>query len=131
MGKVLGVETAAPREIVAILRATYCNHIGVEYMHIQDPAEKAWIQERVEGPRNQTDFTAKGKRAILERLTVAESFERFLDKRYTGTKRFGIEGAESLIPALEQVINRRGHLGMKDPIVRIPHPTRLTLPPTF
>jgi 2-oxoglutarate dehydrogenase E1 component len=128
---VLGLETATPREILAILRETYCNHIGVEYMHIQDPAEKAWIQERVEGPRNQTDFTAKGKRAILERLTVAESFERFLDKRYTGTKRFGIEGAESLIPALEQVIKRGGQLGMKELIVGMPHRGRLNVLANF
>jgi 2-oxoglutarate dehydrogenase E1 component len=128
---VLGLETATPREILAILRETYCNHIGVEYMHIQDPAEKAWIQERVEGPRNQTDFTAKGKRAILERLTVAETFERFLDKRYTGTKRFGIEGAESLIPALEQVIKRGGQLGMKELIVGMPHRGRLNVLANF
>ncbi len=124
---VLGLETATPREILAVLRATYCNHIGVEYMHIQDPAEKAWIQERVEGPRNQTDFTPQGKRAILERLTVAETYERFLDKRYTGTKRFGIEGAESLIPALEQVIKRGGQLGLKELVVGMPHRGRLNV----
>ena len=128
---VLGLETATPREILAVLRATYCGTIGVEYMHIQDPAEKAWIQEHIEGPRNQTDFTAKGKRAILERLTAAETYERFLDKRYTGTKRFGIEGAESLIPALEQVIKRGGQLGMKELNIGMPHRGRLNVLANF
>src|SRR5437763_8868069 len=90
-------------------------------MHIQDPAEKAWIQERVEGPRNQTDFTPQGKRAILESLTVAETYERFLDKRYTGTKRFGIEGAESLIPALEQVLRRGRELRVCEFVIGMPH----------
>jgi 2-oxoglutarate dehydrogenase E1 component len=128
---VLGLETATPREILAVLRATYCGHIGVEYMHIQDPAEKAWIQGRVEGPRNQIDFTGPGKRAILERLTAAETYERFLDKRYTGTKRFGIEGAESLIPALEQVIKRGGQLGLKELVVGMPHRGRLNVLANF
>jgi 2-oxoglutarate dehydrogenase E1 component len=131
INNVLGLETASLREIYGILRATYCGKIGVEFMHIQDPAEKAWIQERIEGPRNQTDFTEKGKRAILERLTAAETFERFLDKRYTGTKRFGIEGAESLIPALEQVIKRGGQLGMKELIIGMPHRGRLNVLANF
>jgi 2-oxoglutarate dehydrogenase E1 component len=127
----LGFETATLREILAVLRATYCGHIGVEYMHIQDPAEKAWIQERIEGPRNQTDFTAKGKRTILERLTAAETFERFADRRYTGTKRFGLEGGESLIPALEQVVKRGGQLGMRELMIGMPHRGRLNVLANF
>ncbi len=124
---VLGHETATLREIVDILKATYCGTIGVEFMHIQDPDQKAWIQERIEGARNQTDFTAKGKRAILERLTAAESFERFLDKKYIGTKRFGLEGAEATIPALEQIIKRGGQLGVREIVIGMPHRGRLNV----
>src|SRR3546814_16160833 len=75
---VLGLETATLREIMDLLEATYCGSIGVEFMHIQDPAQKAWIQERIEQIRNQTDFTERGKRALLDRLTTAECFEKFL-----------------------------------------------------
>ncbi len=110
---VLGYETATLHEIVDLLQKTYCGNIGVEFMHIQDPEEKAWIQARIEQARNQTEFTQRGKRAILERLTAAEHFERFLDKRFTGTKRFGLEGAETLIPALEQILKRGSQLGVK------------------
>ncbi len=124
---VLGRETATLREIVSILKDTYCGHIGVEFMHIQDPEQKAWIQERIEGARNQTDFTPKGKRAILERLTAAESFERFLDKKYTGTKRFGLEGAEAMIPGLEQIIKRGGQLGVREIVIGMPHRGRLNV----
>ncbi|HSE79323.1 MAG TPA: 2-oxoglutarate dehydrogenase E1 component [Alphaproteobacteria bacterium] len=124
---VLGRETATLREIIDILKATYCGTIGVEFMHIQDPDQKAWIQERIEGARNQTDFTAKGKRAILERLTAAESFERFLDKKYIGTKRFGLEGAEATIPALEQIIKRGGQLGVREIVIGMPHRGRLNV----
>ncbi|MGE5148026.1 MAG: 2-oxoglutarate dehydrogenase E1 subunit family protein, partial [Candidatus Eiseniibacteriota bacterium] len=101
-------EWATLREIVERCHETYCGSVGVEYMHIQDTARRAWIQERIETIQNRTDFTLMGKKAILERLTVAEVFERFLDKKYTGTKRFGLDGGESLIPALEQIIKRGG-----------------------
>src|SRR5262249_54732992 len=114
MAGVLGFESATLREILARVRATYCGDLGVEYMHIQDPAEKAWIQERIEIAGNQTEFTDKGKRAILERLTAAESFERFLDRKYTGTKRFGLDGGETTIPALEQILKRGSQLGVKE-----------------
>src|SRR5215472_8799210 len=109
---VLGFRTATLREILEALKATYCGHVGVEYMHMQELEQRQWIQARIEVPRNQTEFTREGKRAILERLIAAEMMERFLDRRYTGTKRFGLEGGESLIPALEQVIKRGGQLGM-------------------
>jgi 2-oxoglutarate dehydrogenase E1 component len=113
VANVPGLDRPTLREILAHMRATYCGTIGVEFMHIQDPDQKAWILERIETERNRTEFTQEGKRAILKRLTVAEIFERFLDKRYTGTKRFGLEGGEALIPALEQVLKRGGQLGMK------------------
>jgi len=123
----LGFETATLRQIIDACRATYCGHVGIEYMHIQELEQRRWIQRRIEVPRNQTDFTASGKHAILERLTAAEGLERFLDKRYTGTKRFGIEGAESLIPALEQVIKRGGQLGVKELVIGMAHRGRLNV----
>ncbi len=123
----LGFTTATLKEIIGALKATYCGHVGVEYMHIQELEQRQWIQARIEVPRNQTDFTERGKRAILERLTEAELLERFLDKRYTGTKRFGLEGGESLIPALEQVLKRGGQLGMKELVIGMPHRGRLNV----
>jgi 2-oxoglutarate dehydrogenase E1 component len=131
VNKAFGFETATLNELMSVLRATYCGTIGVEYMHIQDPVERAWIQERIEGPRNHTDFSVKGKRAILERLVVAETFERFCDRRYTGTKRFGLDGGESLIPALEQVVKRGGQLGMKELLIGMPHRGRLNVLANF
>ncbi len=127
----LGLETATLRQILDILSKTYCGHIGVEFMHIQDPEEKAWIQERIEGGRNQTDFTVNGKRAILERLTAAESFEKFLQLKYTGTKRFGLEGGEALIPALEQILKRGGQLGLREVVVGMAHRGRLNVLANF
>src|SRR5678815_6058949 len=82
-------------------------------MHITDPAEKSWIQERIEGPDKEITFTPEGKRAILRKLMEGETFERFLAKRYPGTKRFGLDGAEAMIPAMEQIIKRGGQLGIK------------------
>ncbi|WP_135081848.1 2-oxoglutarate dehydrogenase E1 component [Terasakiella sp. SH-1] len=124
---VLGLETATLREIVEKVKATYCRHIGVEFMHIQEPEEKAWIQRRIETSENQSDFTVKGKTAILERLTEAEGFEQFLDKKYTGTKRFGLEGGESLIPAMEQILKRGAQLGLKEVVLGMPHRGRLNV----
>ncbi len=123
---VLGLESAPLREIVKRVRETYCGAVGVEYMHMQDPAQKLWIQERIEG-HNRTEFTSKGKQAILERLTVAETFERFLDKKFTGTKRFGLDGAETLIPALEQIIKVGGKLGVEEIVIGMPHRGRLNV----
>jgi 2-oxoglutarate dehydrogenase E1 component len=122
---VLGIEYATLREIYAFLRQTYCGNIGVEYMHIQDPAQKAWIQERIEGSLNKTSFPVKEKTELLERLTAAESFERFLDKRFTGTKRFGLEGGETMIPALEEIIRTSGRLGVKELVLGMAHRGRL------
>jgi 2-oxoglutarate dehydrogenase E1 component len=125
--KVLGLEVATLREIVAAVRETYCGNIGVEYMHIQDPGKKAWIQERIEAIHNRTDFTRMGKRAILERLSAAEAFENFLDRKHTGTKRFGLDGGEALIPALEQIIKRGGQLGIEEIVIGMPHRGRLNV----
>ncbi|HVA35912.1 MAG TPA: 2-oxoglutarate dehydrogenase E1 component [Stellaceae bacterium] len=127
VNNLLGFSTATIREIVAALRATYCGHVGVEYMHIQELEQRQWIQARIEVPRNQTDFTERGKRTIYERLVEAEFLERFLDRRYTGTKRFGLDGGEALIPALEQILKRGGQLGMKELVIGMPHRGRLNV----
>jgi 2-oxoglutarate dehydrogenase E1 component len=120
-------EIATLREIVDRCRATYSGNIGVEFMHNMEPAIKAWIQERIEAIENRTEFTPNGRRAILERLTAAETFERFLDKKYTGTKRFGLDGGESTIPALEQIIKRGGQLGLREIVIGMPHRGRLNV----
>jgi 2-oxoglutarate dehydrogenase E1 component len=127
LDNVLGLEFGTVREIVAILDRTYCQTLGVEFMHISDPVEKAWIQERIEGPDKEIAFTREGKRAILNKIVEAEGFEKFLDLKYTGTKRFGLDGAESLIPALEQIIKRGGNLGMKEIIFGMAHRGRLNV----
>ncbi|HEY2179453.1 MAG TPA: 2-oxoglutarate dehydrogenase E1 component [Caulobacteraceae bacterium] len=124
---VLGLETGALREILAILRRTYCGTVGVQYMHISDPAEKAWLQRRIEGHDKEISFTPEGKIAILKKLIEAESFERFLAKRYPGAKRFGLDGAESAVPAMEQIIKRGGALGVKDIVIGMPHRGRLNV----
>ncbi|MGB2250406.1 MAG: 2-oxoglutarate dehydrogenase E1 component, partial [Candidatus Puniceispirillaceae bacterium] len=109
------------------LRKTYCGTIGVEFMHIQDPAQKAWIQERIEAIGNHTDFTVKGKMAIYERLVDAEEFERYLHKKYTGTKRFGMDGAEAVIPALEQILKRGSQLDLCEAVIGMAHRGRLNV----
>ncbi|MEX2036768.1 MAG: thiamine pyrophosphate-dependent enzyme, partial [Xanthobacteraceae bacterium] len=124
---VLGLEFATIREMLDILRRTYCSTLGVEFMHISDPAEKAWIQERIEGPDKGIAFTPEGKRAILNKLVEAEGFERFCDVKFTGTKRFGLDGGESLIPALEQIIKRGGNLGVAEIVLGMAHRGRLNV----
>ena len=124
---VLGLEFATIPEMVEILRRTYCSTLGVEFMHISDAAEKGWIQERIEGPDKAITFTDNGKKAILNKLAEAEGFERFLDVKYTGTKRFGLDGGESLIPALEQIIKRGGQLGLKEIVLGMAHRGRLNV----
>jgi 2-oxoglutarate dehydrogenase E1 component len=124
---VLGMEYATLREIVAICERTYCQTLGVEFMHISNAAQKAWIQERIEGPDKEISFTREGRRAILMKLVEAEGFEKFCDLKFTGTKRFGLDGAESLIPALEQIIKRGGNLGVKEIVVGMPHRGRLNV----
>jgi 2-oxoglutarate dehydrogenase E1 component len=125
IGGVFGLEFATLREILSILKRTYSGHVGVEYMHISDPEQRLWIQERIEG--REVGFTAMGKVAILNKLIEAESFERFLNVKYTGTKRFGLDGGESMVPALEQIIKRGGQLGVNEIVIGMPHRGRLNV----
>ncbi|MCA8909052.1 MAG: 2-oxoglutarate dehydrogenase E1 component [Rhodospirillaceae bacterium] len=127
INQVLGFEVATLRQIMERLLQTYCDHIGVEFMHIQDPDEKAWIQQRIEAIHNRTDFTERGREAILERLTATEGFERFLNIKYTGTKRFGLDGGEALVPGLEQILKRGGQLGLQEIVLGMPHRGRLNV----
>jgi 2-oxoglutarate dehydrogenase E1 component len=131
LNNVFDRERAHLREIISILRETYCGKVGVEYMHIQVPAERAWIQEKFEKGRRRPKFSAIEKREILNVLTTAETFERFLDRRYTGTKRFGIEGAESLMPALEAILRHGAALGVKEYVIGMPHRGRLNVLANF
>ncbi len=125
--QVLGLEQATIRQMVDILQRTYCNTLGVEFMHISDPDQKAWIQERIEGPDKEISFTPEGKAAILNRLIAAEGFEHFLNVKYTGTKRFGLDGGESMIPALEQIVKRGGQLGLREIVLGMAHRGRLNV----
>ncbi|MBI1339482.1 2-oxoglutarate dehydrogenase E1 component [bacterium] len=124
---VLGLEYATPRQMLDILRRTYCSTFAVEFMHISDPEEKSWMQERIEGENKAISFTRPGKRAILQKLIEAETFERFLHKRYPGTKRFGLDGGEAMVPALEQIIKRGGGLGVNEILIGMPHRGRLNV----
>ncbi len=122
---VLGRESATLREIVAILRATYCGHIGVEFMHIQDPEQKSWIQRQVEGAPWVGAFDAGAKRTILQQLTEAEGFEAFCQRRYVTTKRFGLEGGEVTIPAMHAIIATAAAQGVREIAIGMPHRGRL------
>ena len=123
----LGLEHATPRQMLDILRRTYCSTIGIEFQHISDPEEKSWLQERIEGPDKGVAFTPEGKKAILSKLIEAETFERFLHKRYPGTKRFGLDGGEAAVPALEQIIKRGGNQGVKEIVIGMAHRGRLNM----
>jgi 2-oxoglutarate dehydrogenase E1 component len=127
LDRVLGLEFGTIREIVTILQRTYCQTLAVEFMHIADAAQKAWMQERIEGPDKEISFTREGKRAILNKLIEAQGFENFCDVKFTGTKRFGLDGGESMIPALEQIIKRGGALGVKDIALGMAHRGRLSV----
>ena len=116
---------ASINEIISFLKKIYCSSIGVEYMHISDPIEKTWFRNRMEKQENQLQFTENGKKAILNKLIQAEGFEKFLALKFVGTKRFGLDGAESLIPALEQIIKRGGQFGVKEVKIGMPHRGRL------
>ena len=122
-----GLETATPRQLVDILKRTYCGPIGYEFMHINDPEQKDWLQRRIEGPDKQIVFTPQGKRAILNKLIEAEAFEKFCAVKFVGTKRFGLDGGESMIPGMEQIIKRGGQLGVKDIVLGMPHRGRLNV----
>ena len=124
---VLGLESATMRHIIEILQRTYCHTLGVEFMHISDPKQKAWVQERIEGEHKEIRFTNEGKKAILKKLIAGEDFEHFLNVKYTGTKRFGLDGGESMIPALEQIIKRGGNLGVQEIVFGMAHRGRLNV----
>ncbi|MDI6624842.1 MAG: 2-oxoglutarate dehydrogenase E1 component [Brevundimonas sp.] len=124
---VLGLETGTIREVLALLKRTYCGHVGIQFMHIAEPEEKSWLQARFEGADKfeQNAFTQEGKLAILNKLIEAEGFERFLHKRFPGTKRFGLDGGEAMVPALEQIIKRGGALGVDEIVLGMAHRGRL------
>jgi 2-oxoglutarate dehydrogenase E1 component len=127
LDNVLGLESATVREVLTILRRTYCSTIGVEFMHINDPEEKSWIQRTFEKREETVNFTPEGKKAILFKLTEAEGFENYLGKKYIGTKRFGLDGGEALIPALESIIKTGGQNGVKEIVIGMPHRGRLNV----
>ena len=124
---VLGLQYADLNQILSILKKTYCSKIGYEFMHMGDPDEKSWIRDRIEGPEKNITFTENGKKAILNKIVQAEGFEKYLHVKFVGTKRFGLDGGESLIPALEQIIKRGGNLGAKEIKIGMPHRGRLNV----
>ncbi|MBL4541335.1 MAG: 2-oxoglutarate dehydrogenase E1 component [Rhodobacteraceae bacterium] len=124
---VLGLQTASIREILAIVKRTYCGTFALQYMHISDPEQAGWLKERIEGYGKEVHFTKRGRRAILNKLVEAEGFEKFLHVKYTGTKRFGLDGGEALIPAMEQIIKRGGALGVTELVIGMPHRGRLSV----
>ncbi len=124
---VLGIESASLNEILSIVKKIYCKNIGFEFMHMSDPEERKWIRDRIEGKEKEIKFTENGKKAILNKLIESEGFEKFLHVKFVGTKRFGLDGGESLIPALEQIIKRGGHLGVKEIKIGMPHRGRLNV----
>jgi 2-oxoglutarate dehydrogenase E1 component len=125
--KVLGLDFASMRQIVEIVKRTYCGTFALQYMHISDPEQAGWLKERIEGYGKEIAFTREGRKAILNKLVEAEGYEKFLHVKYMGTKRFGLDGAEALIPAMEQIIKRGGNLGVKEVIFGMPHRGRLNV----
>ncbi|WP_225028440.1 2-oxoglutarate dehydrogenase E1 component [Xinfangfangia pollutisoli] len=125
--QVLGLSHASMRQIVAILKRTYCGTFALQYMHISDPEQAGWLKERIEGYGKEIAFTREGRKAILNKLVEAEGYEKFLHVKYMGTKRFGLDGAEALIPAMEQIIKRGGNLGVKEIVIGMPHRGRLNV----
>ncbi|MQY42337.1 2-oxoglutarate dehydrogenase E1 component [Epibacterium sp. SM1969] len=124
---VLGLQVASMRQIVDIVKRTYCGTFALQYMHISDPEQSAWLKERIEGYGKEIQFTREGRKAILNKMVEAEGFEKFLHVKYMGTKRFGLDGGESLIPAMEQIIKRGGALGVQDIVIGMPHRGRLSV----
>ncbi|SHH30017.1 2-oxoglutarate dehydrogenase E1 component [Cognatishimia maritima] len=124
---VLGLQIATMRQILEIVKRTYCGTFAMQYMHISNPEEASWLKERIEGFDKEIRFTREGRKAILNKMVEAEGFEKFLHVKYMGTKRFGLDGGESLIPAMEQIIKRGGALGVKDIVIGMPHRGRLNI----
>ena len=127
LGGTLGLEWGTVRELVQILRRNYCGKIGFEYMHIADVDERRFIQDRIEGGDKSIDFTPEGKKAILAAVVRGEQYEKFLGKKYVGTKRFGLDGGEAMIPALEAVIKYGGQRGVREIIYGMAHRGRLNV----
>jgi 2-oxoglutarate dehydrogenase E1 component len=127
VGGALGLERATVREIVDILRRNYCGHVGLEYMHIGDVEERRFLQERMEGRDKEIHFTPEGKKAILAKVIEGEQYEKFLGKKYVGTKRFGLDGGESMLPAMEAIIKYGGVAGVEAIEVGMPHRGRLNM----
>ena len=126
-GTLVGPERASLREILQSLRETYCGSIGTEYMYISDPAQKRWIQQRLEAVRGRPQFTPEVKRRILERLTAAETLEKYLHTRYVGQKRFSLEGGETLIPCMDEMVQRAGSFGVEEVVIGMAHRGRLNV----
>ncbi|WP_461158942.1 2-oxoglutarate dehydrogenase E1 component [Sphingobium sp. TomMM35A] len=127
LGGTLGLQYATVREIVAILRANYCGNVGLEYMHIADVEERRFLQDRMEGKDKEIHFTPEGKKAILAKVIHAEQYEKFLGRKYVGTKRFGLDGGESMIPALEAIIKHGGASGIREIVYGMAHRGRLNV----
>jgi 2-oxoglutarate dehydrogenase E1 component len=123
----LGFQWASVREIVAVLRANYCGKIGLEYMHINDLEERRFLQDRMEGREAKIEFTPEGKQAILSKVIEAEQWEKFLARKYVGTKRFGLDGGEAMVPALEAVIKYGGQRGVEEVVIGMAHRGRLNV----
>ena len=123
----IGKEYASLREICAALSATYCGSIGVEYMHIPQTEQRRWFQSRMESVRSRPAVAIDAKLHLLERLTAAEGLEKYLGTKYPGTKRFGLEGGEALIPMLDEIIQRSGSYGAKEMVIGMAHRGRLNV----
>ena len=127
LGGLINRENSNIKEILAFLKKTYCGSLGYEYMHISNPTERRWFRKRIEKPEDDFNFTKNGKEAILNKLIQAEGFEKFLHTKYVGTKRFGLDGGESLIPALEQIIKISGQSQVKEVKIGMSHRGRLNV----
>ncbi|KPF70396.1 2-oxoglutarate dehydrogenase [beta proteobacterium AAP99] len=122
-----GQENMTLREIVKSLRETYCGTIGAEFMYISDPAQKRWMQQRLESIRSKPQFEPAKRKAILENLTAAEGLERYLHTKYVGQKRFSLEGGESFIASMDEVIQRAGEKGVQEIVIGMAHRGRLNV----
>lgn len=127
VGGLFGLQEAPLRDVLTRLEKTYCGSLGVEYMHIQDSAQLEWLQNRFESGQNVPAFDKDTKKHTLQRLTAAESFEKFLQVKFPGTKRFGLEGGETMIPALETAIARGVATGLSEVVVGMAHRGRLNV----
>ncbi len=122
-----GFEQAPLRDILHALRETYCGTIGAEFMYLSDPAQKRWLQERLESSRSRPDFSPEKRKRILDKLTAAEGLEKYLHTRYVGQKRFSLEGGESFIAAMDELIQRAGEQGVQEIVIGMAHRGRLNV----